>query len=130
MTLTKEDFIACAWEYQAENSRPSFMSVTHSLRQAAREKEVQGNSPQSTILQLLANVCSMRMIPSCMNEPYKALAIDYQNQCRSSNLDDITTEQLVFFADIVNEIPSIWLQSRVADILWILLVRKILTMLT
>jgi len=62
----------------------------------------------------------MMLRPSSLNEPFTARFQDFQAGRRSSQPEDFTEEELIFFDTILNDIDEPWLRARLADLLWLL----------
>lgn len=84
-----------------------------------REK---GDEQLANALQLASEICSMKLNPKSINEPFTAIASynDSEGGWRSTIPDDLTDDQLNFIADVYIEITEPMVKARFADLLWIL----------
>jgi hypothetical protein len=84
-----------------------------------REK---GDEQLANALQLASEICSMRLNPKSINEPFIAITSynDSEGSWRSTIPDDLTDDQLNFIADVYIEITEPMIKARFADLLWIL----------
>lgn len=97
----------------------SSISATY-YKQANLERE-QGNEPLANALQLASTVCSMKLNPGSLNNPFVAGASysDLTESWRSTIPDDLTDEQLNFVADVYTEIADPMVRARFADLFWL-----------
>lgn len=117
---TRDDFIACNWTYDAlPEKHYGYSSIMQSLDKSSKEKSDLGLEKQSRVLSLLSRAASMMMVPESLNEPFKPYFQDYQAGKRSPLPEDFTIDELAFFSVILNDITAPWLQSRLADLLWL-----------
>ena len=120
VTYTRDDFIACNWTYDVSpDNHFGYSSIMQCLDKSSKEKSESGLEGQGIVLSLLSRSASMMMTPESLNEPFKAYFQDYQAGKRSPLPEDFTTDELVFFTDILNDISDPWLKSRLADLLWL-----------
>jgi hypothetical protein len=87
------------------------------LSNAARDAIEQGDSPKGKVLWLLADACSMTLSPKSPNQPFKPFT--EFNNCRSVIADDFSSDDIQFFAQIVDEVDESWLKARLSDLLWL-----------
>src|SRR5690606_9242067 len=66
-----------------------------------------------------ARATSMMLTPGSINEPFKPFLQDFQAGRRSAIPEDFTTEELVFFETILDDLNEPWLKARLADLLWL-----------
>lgn len=97
----------------------SSVSVAY-YKQANLERE-QSNEPLANALQLASDICSMKLNPGSLNNPFAAGAAynDLKESWRSAIPDDLTVEQLNFVADVYAEITDPMVKARFADLLWL-----------
>lgn len=81
-----------------------------------------GNEQLANALQLASEICSMRLNPKSINEPFIAITSynDSEGSWRSTIPDDLTDDQLNFIADVYIEITEPMIKARFSDLLWIL----------
>ncbi|WP_420209363.1 DUF4209 domain-containing protein [Candidatus Electronema sp. JC] len=99
-----------------------YTSMSTALSTAARTAIENGQFSEGNSLRLLANACSMMLNPSSPNEPFKPLMV--MNDGRRSSLPiDFQQSDINLLAEFVEEVDNPWLQARLADLLWLLLVK-------
>lgn len=119
-TYSRDDFVACNWTYDVLPENHCWhSSIMQSLDKSAKEKSESSLEEQSIILNLLSRLASMQMVPSSLNEPFKPYFQDYLAGRRSALPEDFTVDELVFFEEILGDVTSPWLKSRLADLLWL-----------
>lgn len=117
---SRDEFIACDWTYDVlPENYYGYSSIMQSLEKSAKEKLESGLEEQSIILNLLSRCASMRMAPSSLNEPFKPYFQAYQAGRRSALPEDINSDELAFFEEILDDVTEPWLKSRLADLLWL-----------
>jgi hypothetical protein len=125
LKLTRELFIECDWNYDVlPEKRSGYSSVMYCLQQYSKDMLDQGKTTHSKALDLLSRAASMMLVPSRINEPFKASIQDFHAGRRSALPDDFTEEELIFFQEILNDVNEPWLKARIADLLWLLLIPK------
>lgn len=87
------------------------------LSAAARSAIEQGRNKDGKVFWLLADACSMLLSPSSTNEPFKPYAIFHDR--RSVIPDDMHSADILFFAEIVDEVDDYWLKARLSDLVWL-----------
>lgn len=98
-----------------------YSSISVAYYQQANLEREQGNEPLANALQLASNVCSMKLNPSSINDPFVASTTynDLTESWRSTIPDDLTKEQLDFIADIYTGITDPMVKARFTDLLWL-----------
>lgn len=84
---------------------------------AARAALDEGNDERGKVLWLLADACSMMLLPSSQNEPFKPFMV--MGGQRSVIPDDLSESDITFYAEIIDAIDDAWLKARVADLVWL-----------
>ena len=90
----------------------------HKLYKKSEEMRARGDIKQAKVLNLLASVSSMMMKPESVNSPYESYMVARGG--RTTNLDDISQNDLKILRDALPLIGCMALKARVADILWLL----------
>ncbi len=124
LILTSEDFAGCGWkEVLAGADRKDYSSIYFAFSDAARQAVNEDHQAHGKVLSLLAQACSMMISPDSFNEPFKPfMVLDGQ---RSSIPDDLSKNDIDFFARIIDEIDdpcpkAHLLKARLADLVWLL----------
>jgi len=121
ITFDKNNFLSylSTIEYKIENGELYHSSLSRYLKN--KGNEYQGNSEleKANIFFLLAKAASMMMVPTSLNKPFKPITQDFQNNRRSTALEDFTQEELTFFEEVIQVIKEPWLKALLADILWL-----------
>ncbi|MGX9727887.1 MAG: DUF4209 domain-containing protein [Candidatus Electronema sp. VV] len=122
-TVTIESLRNSGWKAAIKASDgKGYTSISTALSAAARAAIENGQLSEGNSLQLLANACSMMLNPSSPNEPFKPLMV--MNDGRRSSLPiDFQESDINLLAEFVEEVDDPWLQARLADLLWLLLVK-------
>ncbi|WP_218081249.1 DUF4209 domain-containing protein [Anthocerotibacter panamensis] len=114
-----EDFRRSDWKSAIDSrAREDYPSMWQSLSAAARAAIESGEIAEGKVLWLLADACSMMLNPRSANEPFKPFMV--MNGKRSSVPEDFQQSDVTLFAQIAEEIDDIWLQARLADLVWLL----------
>lgn len=118
LTVSLQDFAASGWkEAIAHVSREGYSAMWQALSAAARSAIEQGRVEHGKVLWLLADACSMMLLPSSPNEPFKPFAVFHDR--RSVIPDDLLDTDITFFAEVVDAVDENWLQARLSDLLWL-----------
>ncbi|MFY2763537.1 DUF4209 domain-containing protein [Arenimonas sp. MALMAid1274] len=118
LAVKREDFSDCGWrEVLGGSSREGYSTMWQTLSSAARQAMEQGRDTHGKVLWLLADACSMMLSPRSINEPFKPIMV--MDGRRSSVPDDLKSEDVAFFAEIVDEIDDVRLKARLADLVWV-----------
>jgi tetratricopeptide (TPR) repeat protein len=121
LEMTREIFIECNWNYDVSPEKHyGYSSVMSCLQKSAKEMDEAGRPNHAKVLELLSRAASMMLRPNSLNEPFTAYFQDFQAGRRSSQPEDFTAEELIFFETILNDIDELWLKARLADLLWLL----------
>ena len=114
-----EDFRRSNWKAAiSSNNKLGYAGMWHSLSAAAKIAIESGKFPEGKVLWLLANACSMMINPSSTNEPFKPFLV--MNGKRSSLPEDFQKTDGDLLSLIAEEIDDVWLQARLADLVWLL----------
>lgn len=118
LVVTAEDFDACGWrDALGSAGRDCYSSMWHPLSQAARKAMEDGRLAHGKVLWLLAEICSMRLLPASTNEPFKP---QWESaEARATLPDDFTAADLSFLAEIAERVDDSRLKGRLADLLWL-----------
>lgn len=119
LAVTPQDFSECGWRAAlADSTRESYSGMWQAFSSAAKQAMEQGRDAHGKVLWLLADACSMTLSPRSVNEPFKPIMI--MGDRRSSIPDDLTKEDVAFFAQIVDEVDDVRLKARLADLVWLM----------
>lgn len=119
LVVTREDFLESGWREVLEESQPEdYSSMWHALSDAARSAIEDGLQKRGKVLWLLADACSMMLVPQHRNDPFKPFAVFHDR--RSVIPDDFTESDIDFFADIIDSVDDVLLKARLADLSWLL----------
>lgn len=120
ITLTKDDFLNSTWrDITANTGENCHFSLSQAFNKEAETYAKCGEVAKSKIMQLLAQACSMMIDAKSINEPFRPIFQDFQENRRSSIPDDFTATDLAFFDIILEDVDHLWLMARLADILWL-----------
>lgn len=115
-----DDFRQSDWKVTIDSSdRDGYASMWQSLSAAAKTAIENGRVSQGKALWLLADACSMVLTPTSANQPFKPCWV--MDGKRSSLPEDFEKSDVALFAQFSAEIDDVWLQARVADLVWLLL---------
>lgn len=118
LLVSLQDFQASGWkEAIALATREGYSAMWQALSAAARSAIAQGRVEHGKVLWLLADACSMMLVPSSPNEPFKPFAVFHDR--RSVIPDDLLDSDIAFFTEIVDEIDDHWLKARLSDLIWL-----------
>ena len=119
-TASIDDFRSSAWKAAIESSkREDYHSMWDSLSDAARAALDNGNPSQAKVLWLLADACSMMLKPESANEPLKPIMV--MGERRTSVPEDFQEQDVSLLAQISEEVDDPRLQSRLGDLVWLLM---------
>ena len=112
-----EDFKTCAWKaVLSDISREGYSSMWQALS-SARQALEEGRQAHSKVLWLLADACSMKLIPRSTNDPFKPFFVSEKQL--SAIPDSFSEDEILFISNIVCNIDNIWLKARLADLIWL-----------
>lgn len=118
LAISLRDFQTSGWkEAIAQATREGYSAMWQAFSAAARSSIEQGRVEHGKVLWLLADACSMMLVPSSPNEPFKPFAVLHDR--RSVISDDLLDSDIAFFAEIVDEIDDPWLKARLSDLVWL-----------
>ncbi|HET7832246.1 MAG TPA: DUF4209 domain-containing protein [Gallionella sp.] len=118
--VTIDDFRRSGWKAAIESSdRAGYSSMWQSLSTAAQIAIEKGQLSEGKCLWLLADACSMMLNPSSPNEPFKPFMV--MDGKRSSLPEDFQEPDIVLFSEFSEEADDIWIQARLADLVWLLI---------
>lgn len=118
LIVSAQDFADCGWkEVLEQTSREGYSAMWQAFSAAARAAIEQGRIAQGKALWLLADACSMMLVPASQNEPFKPIAVFHDR--RSVTPDDLTDSDIAFFSEIVDSTDDEWLKARLADLCWL-----------
>lgn len=118
LTIIREDFESSEWRNVLEStSRQDYSSRWHAFSNAARTAINNEDFRRGKVLWLLADACSMRLVPGSLNNPFRPFMV--MERQRSVIPDDFERDDIVFFSDIYGEVDDPWLKARLADLVWV-----------
>lgn len=118
LMLTVQDFDNCGWkDVLGQTSREGYPAMSQAFSDAAGKACEEGKYAHGKALWLLADVCSMMLSPSSLNEPFKPFAV-FQER-RSMIPDDLTALDIQLLASVVKAVDDVWLKARLADLVWL-----------
>ncbi|WP_421902044.1 DUF4209 domain-containing protein [Maridesulfovibrio sp.] len=100
----------------------NYAAMYRLFSEASSEALERGNKKLGKIYWLLSDACSMMLDSENRAEPFKPL-ISVGDR-RSAIPEDFSQNEILFFADLVDEVGSYLLKARLADLAWLRL-RKI-----
>lgn len=119
LTVGIDDFRRSNWKSAiASSEREGYSSMWQSLSAAAKSAIEAGRMSEGKVLWLLADACSMMLNPGSTNEPFKPIMV--MNDKRSSLPEDFQQPDVELFSQIAEEVDDVWLQARLADLVWLL----------
>jgi len=114
-----DDFRRSDWKAAiASSEREGYPGMWQSLSAAARSAVEGGRTSEGKVLWLLADACSMMLNPDSANEPFKPFMV--MKGKRSSLPEDFQQSDVELFSLIAEEVDDVWLQARLADLVWLL----------
>lgn len=117
-TATVQTFRDSGWKAAVSSvERIGYSAIWQSLSNVARDAMSNGDAPRAKVLWLLADACSMMLKPKSINEPFTPFAV--MDGKRSALPEDFSEADLTLLAEVISELEDAWIQSRVADILWL-----------
>jgi hypothetical protein len=118
LVVTEQDFRDSGWrDVLSKASRDGYSSMWQAFSDAARQATEEGRESQGKVLWLLADACSMRLVPTSINEPFKPILV--MEGRRSAIPDDLTESDVAFYAQVVDAADDLWLKARLADLAWL-----------
>ncbi len=118
LEINVSDFHQSGWKGAlAEISHEGYPSMWSALSEAARRALGENRPEHAKVLWLLADACSMMLVPGSPNEPFKPFMVIEGR--RSVIPDDFSEADIAFFEEVVDEVDSIWLRARLADLIWL-----------
>ncbi|SBP89277.1 DUF4209 domain-containing protein [Thiomonas delicata] len=118
LTVSVDDFANCGWKEVLEQiSREGYSAMWQAFSAAARTAMDEGRKTHGKVLWLLADACSMMLVPSSHNEPFKPIAVFHDR--RSVIPDDLTESDFEFFSLVLDSTDDLWLKARLADLCWL-----------
>lgn len=121
LPVTVADFKACGWKEALQGIAEEdfgYSAMWTALSNAARSAMEAGHQSRAKVLWLLADACSMMLHPSSLSEPFKPFAVFQET--RSALPEDFSPSDQAFFSEIVLLVDHSLLQTRLADLLWLL----------
>lgn len=116
--ITIEDFKNSGWEEAFQgNGVKCPASISDTLAKKGQKATEENRMAQSKILWLLADICSMMLQPSSVNEPFKPYFISRTQ--RSAVSDDFSEEDIDYFLLVLPSIAEPWLIARLSDLIWL-----------
>ena len=119
LAVSVDDFANCGWkEVLDQTSREGYSAMWLAFSAAARTAMEDGCKEHGKVLWLLADACSMMLMPASRNEPFKPFTVFHDR--RSVIPDDLSESDVAFFAQIVDTVDDDWLRARLADLCWLM----------
>ena len=116
--ITIEDFKNSGWEEAFQgNGVKCPASISDILAKKGQKAAEENRMSQSKVLWLLADICSMMLQPSSVNEPFKPYFISRTE--RSAVSDDFSENDIDYFLLILPSIAEPWLIARLSDLIWL-----------
>lgn len=116
--VTREDFLNSRWrEILGTVNQKDYSLLWQIFSDAARNAIAEETPIQGKVFWLLADACSMRLVPGSFNDPFKPFIV--MEGRRSVIPDDFKSADIAFFADIYSEIDDAKLRARLADLVWL-----------
>lgn len=113
-----DDFKKSGWSEALEAiDHPTISSMWSALSTAANHKITEGDLNSGKVLWLLADACSMLLKPTKTSEPFQPMWVS--GATRSTLPQDFSEDDLRFFEEILDSIDDVWIQARIADLLWL-----------
>ena len=98
-------------------SDKGYRALSDALHEAAVEVDSEVSRAHWKVLMLLAQACSMMLVPEDSNDPYQPWFVGGGR--RSTIPDDFTGAEIAFFAEIVESMDDLLLKGRLADLVWL-----------
>lgn len=118
LVVTEQDFRDSGWkDVLSKASREGYLSMWQSFSAAARQAMDEGRESQGKVLWLLADACSMMLAPNSINEPFKPYMV--MEGGRSVIPDDLSENDVAFYAQVVDVTDDPWLKARLSDLAWL-----------
>lgn len=115
--VSDEDIAAVDWRRVLSGLESvDWSSFWHAFSEAARKADQEGLSAQARVLWLFADACSMRLVPSSANVPYRPNFI--MEGKRSALPEDFNDDDLDVVEMAAVDVDEPWLKSRLTDLLW------------
>lgn len=116
--ITIEDFKNSGWEEAFQgNGVKCPASISEILAKKGQKAAEENKMSQSKVLWLLADICSMMLQPSSVNEPLKPYFTSRTE--RSAVTNDFSEEDIDYFLLILPAIAEPWLKARISDLSWL-----------
>ena len=118
LVINSQDFLECGWkDILAATTREGYSTMWHAFSAAARQAIEEGRLESGKALWLLADACSMSLVPKSINEPFQPFMLMAEG--RTVIPDDFLDTDMTFFAMIVDMIDDHWLKARLSDLVWL-----------
>jgi hypothetical protein len=115
--LEPKHFDECPWRgVLSKLSQKNYINIWNAFFKAANECVEKEDFINGKVFWLLANICTMEIDNSSINNPFKPGMVMLDK--RTLSLDDITQDEEELFSKIVDNIDEPLLRARIADILW------------
>lgn len=115
---TLEDFRQCRWKAAVGAATPiRYASIWQELSKAAHAALNEGKLPESKVLWLMADACSMMLRTKSINEPFAPFTV-FENR-RSATPEDFQDADVALLAEIASELDDAWVRARIADLVWL-----------
>lgn len=98
--------------------KPNFYNLMPAFKKESEIAEIEGRLDDALMLKTFSMVCHLGFDPDNKLKPFKPVFFDYQNNTRSTDIDDFDDMQLQILTDVLPEIEIQFIRCRIADILW------------
>lgn len=116
-SVSVEDLRTCGWKDAAcSGGEPSYSSHRAGLYTAAAAAAQAGHPAKVKALFLLADACSLRLVPEMRNEPLRPTFEGPDHEVSLAKFSDTDIELLT---DFCPDVDDALLRARLADILWL-----------
>lgn len=116
--IAYKDFESSGWEEAFQGNGTNGLSyASEILANMGQKASEEGRQAHSKVLWLLADVCSMMLNPSSLNEPFKPYFRSRTN--RSAATDDFSEQDLDYFYLILPGATNPCLKARLSDLIWL-----------
>lgn len=118
LIVSAQDFLNCGWkEVLEQTSCEKYSDMRQAFSASARSAMEEGRKAHGKVLWLLADACSMMLVPTSQNDPFKPYAVFPPR--RSVIPDDLADSDISFFSEIIHLIDDAWLKARISDLCWL-----------
>lgn len=120
INLSKQAFVDCNLNRIKPENDYCNLSLMRNLDIEANEMEKAGKIDCSTALRFLSKIASMSLAPTSINIPYRPMYENHLNGTKTFDLENLNQIELLFIAEILDDVDNSYLKARLADLLWLL----------